>query len=188
MAITIDRDEQRTPLYTTRAKLLEVNPAIQEKLDAEVITAEQTDELLILAESLIDYLVGYHEKYFYQFEKSDERFQRQHTIFPRVQDENAAGNPFILEDIEKATQLLAGIIFEQLYADETSTSPTEIEYILEKGGSVTMHGFSVSSKGGLANSQVMGSREEFREWIRGRKNGRAFLAKIQKYTNFVGYR
>ena len=136
--------DTRTPLYVLPADL-----------SISITDEEQKANLLLRAETLVDSLVGFHQK----------RSQNQKTVFPRLQDTNTAGQPVIPWEVSQATKLMAHIIHSQ--GDYTG---------INAGDSFSLGDLKIS-KGNVSNS--------LRENLKKTPQGQEILALLSDFVSFT---
>lgn len=173
MTIAIKKTE--TPVY---ASVTDVQAATSNK-DLQTLLAAETTKLIIRAEQLIDFLVGFHKKYYSQFSETDDEFQEQRTIFPRIQDydeEDDVKTPFIPYSIFQATVLLAEIFYERDAADE---GLAELDALLGGADSAKLGDFAITKKS--KSTEAVDYRESIGDYLSESPKGKRVLAYTDEF-------
>lgn len=140
-----------TVTLTTRTQLYAPN----DQLVLDISDTAKTN-LILRAETMVDSLVGYHQK----------RTQTQHTVFPRLQDADAQGNGSIPWQVTQATLLMAQYLHAQ--------SSQDVQ--LEAGDSLALGDFRMT-KGQTPTS--------LRKALQNSSTGREILALLSDFVSFT---
>jgi len=190
----------RVPVYTdaatVRSKFSEIEAAAS--AGTPTIDDPQIDQLIIMAESIVDNLVGWHVKYHSKFNEGDSEYAVQHTKFPRDVDFNisAAGAeaPYIPWEIEEASLIIVEALYAQFYntnaVNASAAIPAELQEMLQYGGSVKIHDFAftvgASKSTGSSNVAAANSSQGIKDWLTNLPKGRYAWSLINQFTNFTG--
>jgi len=174
MAITIQ--EIPTPIYTTATAV----KAATDNTDLQALSDEDVNSLIVQAENLIDFYVGFWEKYCIITDGVD-GCDYLRTIFPRLEDftvEDDIEDPFIPSNINQATILLVEILFEK-----QSDGADDISSFLGDAESVKIGDFSVKRRDSTPNATD--TREALSEFLGSTTKGGQVLNYISEYQNLA---
>lgn len=188
----------RSPWYAQQADVLAAFPEINQAIINGDITAGQVDDLIIRAEDMADRIVGYNPpcnpKYFSLIPVTDQNYEEQWTLFPRLMDVNpTTGDPEIPFDIHRAALMIVDILFQEYYApvinsaQNPSVPGITLNDIRDHGGSVKIHDFSIAFNGRRDKStdRSSSSSTQMRAWLMETAKGRDVLAILDQYTHWT---
>lgn len=174
MAISIESAYE--PTYCTVAQIKAIL----------TLSDDEATALILKAEQVVDLLVGYHDKYYWQFSKDSADWQDQKTIFPRIQDtkiENDIEVPFIPYNIHRACLLIAEALN---IINEKEANAQVLDDMLLGGDSAKLGDFAISKKKvDKTGDKALSFREELIEKLKTTSQGKEGLVFLNDYSNFA---
>lgn len=193
-----DTGAERVPVYTDAEAVKTKFDAINTASEGESPTVDDDaiGRLIIMAEEVVDELIGYHKKYHSKFSTTDEDYAIQHTKFPREKDfrlgDDGEEIPYIPYEIEDATLYLVEAFFNQIYSTDAGsvsdgTISPQLQKLLKYGGSVkiTDFAFTVGAQKKAGEASTGTTTIDIKDWVLGLDQGRYIWSILNKYTNFT---